>query len=296
MREERMDAGLRLGIAEIELGFAVLAGNGVDGAEIHGFERVDSGFVSHAASDGDVVTGIENDYDEDDENAGPLQDGDKKLHERTSEIADLMERLPDHYRLDCARRMSENCAGERGVQEAEFFGTLVGWRHPSMAKLIHESKVKIHKEAKKKKIKVAQFEGFPDVVRMGVHGGVAEHFKVQPDEPLPTTLDYVVAAIGGCMTGTAAGVLESRGVNADPENLEVEATGKIEEVDGKMLLTGVTLKYKIKVPKDKRASVERALEHHEGFCAVSESVKRGISVAWTAEIEDAVEEPEKAAV
>ncbi len=165
-----------------------------------------------------------------------------------------------------------------------------------MAKLIHVSKVKIHKEAKKKKIKTAEFEGFPGKVRMGLHGGVAEHFKIQPDEPLPTTLDYVVAAIGGCMTGTAAGVLEARGVNADPENFQVEAEGRIEEVDGKMLLTHVTLKYRMKVPKDKRASVEKALANHESLCAVSESVRRGITVEWKNEIEDVVEEPEKAAV
>jgi uncharacterized OsmC-like protein len=166
-----------------------------------------------------------------------------------------------------------------------------------MAKLVHLSKVKIHKEAKKQKIKRAQFEGFPDVVRMGLHGGVAEHFKVQPAEPLPTTLDYVVAAIGGCMTGTVASLLEARGLNADPENLETEAEGRIENVDGKMLLTHVTLKYKLRVPKEKRASVEKALERHEDLCAVSESVRRGITVEWKSEIEDeAVTEREPAAV
>ena len=165
-----------------------------------------------------------------------------------------------------------------------------------MAKLIHLSKVKIHKEAKKKKIKVAQFEGFPGSVRMGLHGGVAEHFKIQPEEPLPTTLDYVVAAIGGCMAGTAAGVLEARGVNADPPNFQVEAEGRIEEVDGKMLLTHVTLKYRMKIPKNKRVSIEKALASHESLCAVSESVRRGITVEWKNEIEQTVEEAEKAAV
>ena len=165
-----------------------------------------------------------------------------------------------------------------------------------MGKLIHLSKVRLNKEAKKKKIKVAQFEGFPGSVRMGLHGGVAEHFKIQPDEPLPTTLDYVVAAIGGCMTGTAASVLEARGVNADPENFQVEAEGRIEEVDGKMLLTHVTLKYRMKVPKEKRESVERALANHESLCAVSESVRRGITVEWQNQIEEVVNEPEKTAV
>jgi hypothetical protein len=44
----------------------------------------------------------------------------------------------------------------------------------------------------------------------------------------------------------------------------------------------------MKVPKDKHAAVERALEHHEGLCAASESVRRGIKVEWESEI---VEEP-----
>jgi uncharacterized OsmC-like protein len=106
---------------------------------------------------------------------------------------------------------------------------------------------------------------------------------------MPATLDYIVAAVGGCMTGTVAGALEARGVRADPEKLQVEAEGKIEEVDGKMILTGIKLRYHLKVPKDKRATVERALEHHEGLCAASESVRRGITVEWQSEIEEEAE-------
>jgi len=155
-----------------------------------------------------------------------------------------------------------------------------------MARLLHRSKVKVHKEPGKDKIKRAQFEGFPDNVRMGVHGGVADFFGLKPAEPLPSTLDYVVAAVGGCMTGTVAGLLEARGISAAPEDLQVEAEGRIEEIDGKMLLTHVSLRYRMKVPKEKRASVEKALEHHEALCAVSASVQRGITVDWKAEIEE----------
>jgi uncharacterized OsmC-like protein len=158
-----------------------------------------------------------------------------------------------------------------------------------MDKLLHTSKVKIQKEPGKSKIKRAQVVGFPDVLRMGIHGGIAQYFKLSPDEPMPATLDYIVAAVGGCMTGTVAGALEARGVRADPEKLQVEAEGKIEEVDGKMILTGIKLRYHLKVPKDKRATVERALEHHEGLCAASESVRRGITVEWQSEIEEEAE-------
>src|SRR5260221_12838260 len=112
-----------------------------------------------------------------------------------------------------------------------------------MAKLLHTSKVKIEKEPGNSKIKRAQVGGFPDVLRMGIHGGIAQYFKLSPDEPRPSTLDYIVAAVGGCMTGTVAGALEARGVRADPEKIPVEAEGKIEEEEGKKILTGIKIRY-----------------------------------------------------
>ncbi len=153
-----------------------------------------------------------------------------------------------------------------------------------MGKLIQTSKVKISKEPGKSKIKRAEIEGFPGALRMGIHGGIAQYFKLSPDEPMASTLDYIVAAVGGCMTGTVAGALEARGVSANPDKLQVEAEGRIEDVDGKMILTGIKLRYRLKVPKSKRATIERALEHHEGLCAASESVRRGIAVEWESEI------------
>jgi uncharacterized OsmC-like protein len=155
-----------------------------------------------------------------------------------------------------------------------------------MGRLAHLSKVKIHKEPGKSKIKRAEFEGFPGVTRMGVHGGIADFFKVAPDEPLPSTLDYVVAAVGGCLAGTLASALDGRGIRTDSEKFETVAEGRMEEVDGKLLLTHVTVRYRMRVPKAQREAAERALEHHAGRCPVSESVKRGITVDWVSEIEE----------
>src|SRR5579862_5940735 len=162
-----------------------------------------------------------------------------------------------------------------------------------MTKLIQTSKVQVRKEPCNSKIKSVEIEGFPGTIRMGVHGGIADYFKLSPDEPMASTLDYIVAAVGGCMTGTVAGALAARGISADPDKLQVEAEGKVEDVDGKMILTGIKLHYRLRVPADKRATVERALEHHEGLCAASESVRRGITVEWESEIE---EEPASDAV
>ena len=128
-----------------------------------------------------------------------------------------------------------------------------------MGRLAHISKAKIHREPGKDKIKQVEFPGFPGVTRMGVNGGIAEFFKVQPSEPLPSTLDYVVAAVGGCLTGTLAGALEGRGIATSPEKLEAVAEGRMEEIDGKLLLTHVAVKYRIKITKDQREATERAL-------------------------------------
>ena len=34
-------------------------------------------------------------------------------------------------------------------------------------------------------------------VEFGVHGGIAEHYGVEPEREITTTLDYVMAATGG---------------------------------------------------------------------------------------------------
>ncbi len=88
------------------------------------------------------------------------------------------------------------------------------------------------------------------------------------------------------MTGTVAGAMEARGISAAPENLKAEAEGVIEEIDGKMLLTQIRVRYRLKVPKEKRAGMERALAHHDAACAASESIRRGIGIEWLAEIEE----------
>ena len=66
-----------------------------------------------------------------------------------------------------------------------------------MGRLLQLSKVQVYREPGKGKVKNACFESFPGEVRMGVHGGIAEFFGVTPEEPLPSTLDYIVAAVGG---------------------------------------------------------------------------------------------------
>ena len=66
-----------------------------------------------------------------------------------------------------------------------------------MADVTYRSHVRI--ERVKGPLRRAYLPAEPEPVLFGVHGAVAEHYKVSPDisEPHATTLDYIVAAAAG---------------------------------------------------------------------------------------------------
>ncbi len=90
------------------------------------------------------------------------------------------------------------------------------------------------------------------------------------------------------MTGTLAGALAARKIPTQPDRLSSEVEGVIENVDGKPLITRITVHYTVKVPQGTREEALRALEVHEKGCPASQSVQRGIAIAWDG---DVIEEP-----
>jgi len=51
-------------------------------------------------------------------------------------------------------------------------------------------------------------------------------------------------------------------------------------------LAAVSLRYKLRIPKGKRAEADRALAHHEDYCPVHMSIKKGFEVTWSADVEE----------
>jgi len=64
-----------------------------------------------------------------------------------------------------------------------------------MAEIIHTSRIKIYQD--KRPVRRAYIEDFKEPVRFGVHGGIKYFYKIEPEEDLPATLDYMIAAVGG---------------------------------------------------------------------------------------------------
>lgn len=64
-----------------------------------------------------------------------------------------------------------------------------------MSEPVYRSEVRVEKlEGAHRK---AWIEPFDEPLEFGVHGGIAEHYGAGSAEPLPTTLDHVVAAAVG---------------------------------------------------------------------------------------------------
>jgi organic hydroperoxide reductase OsmC/OhrA len=86
------------------------------------------------------------------------------------------------------------------------------------------------------------------------------------------------------MTGTLAGALAARKIPTQPDRLESQVRGVIEDVDGRPLVTKIRVHYTVKVPPGKRADALRAIEVHEKGCPASQSVRRGIAIEWDGEV------------
>jgi len=73
----------------------------------------------------------------------------------------------------------------------------MGRRGPWLADAAYVSRVRV--EPLEGKIRRARPPAKEEPMFFGVHGGVAEHYGVSPEDekPYPSTLDYLVAAAGG---------------------------------------------------------------------------------------------------
>ncbi|MGP4027461.1 OsmC family protein [Actinomadura sp. 3N407] len=107
---------------------------------------------------------------------------------------------------------------------------------------------------------------------MGMHGGVAEHYRVPLDsiEPHATTLDYIVGATTGCLTGTFGGMLAALGQPTEDGALTSEAEGDIVVEDGVLRIARIRVTFRLRPAKGiSPEKIRRAHERHHRFCLVA---------------------------
>jgi len=124
-------------------------------------------------------------------------------------------------------------------------------------------------------------------VAMGMHGELAEHYKAAPGsfEPHASTLDYVIAGLAACLTGTFRRALSARNVSFSPDDLETRAVGKLEVNENDVVvIRSVEVGYRLAgIPEAQRELAERAHLVHERGCPVSRSLEGAFEVTTTLE-------------
>jgi uncharacterized OsmC-like protein len=124
-------------------------------------------------------------------------------------------------------------------------------------------------------------------VPMGMHDELAEHYNAAPGsfEPRASTLDYVVGAVGACLTGTFKRALAARGVHISADELNSQAIGEI-IVDGDVpIIRAIEVRYRLNgTHADDRAKIRRAHAVHHKACAASRSIEQAIKITTLLEL------------
>jgi len=117
-------------------------------------------------------------------------------------------------------------------------------------------------------------------VIFGVHGAVAEHYKVPAGavEYHATTLDYIVAAAAGWLTGTFGGALEARQVSASNDRLVSEAVGEVELERRVLVIRRIHVKLRLKAEEAHRETAVRVHGVFAENCPVYLSLRNAVQM------------------
>lgn len=125
-------------------------------------------------------------------------------------------------------------------------------------------------------------------VTFGAHGDVARHYGMPEGAPEnPTTLDYLVASVGGCLIGTLAGSLRRAKVPVGRTGLSAVATGSIaSDDDGVLRLRRITIDYGLTVPAKFHEQAEEVHAGHASRCPNARSVADAIEIVTRLSLTD----------
>lgn len=141
----------------------------------------------------------------------------------------------------------------------------------SKNKHIYTSHIRIFKD--EDMVRRAYIEGFEDPTLFGVHTKIKDFYGLEPKIEYPATLDYIIAATGGWLTGTFGRVLEVRGIPSAPDCLRADVEGDIDSIDGVMRITKIRVHYHLKYKLSQKVKVDRAFQYHAEKCPAYKTLK-----------------------
>jgi uncharacterized OsmC-like protein len=149
-----------------------------------------------------------------------------------------------------------------------------------LGEVVYRSVVEI--ERARGALRYAHLPAEDAAIAFGVHGAIAAHYGAAEGtfEAHATTLDYVVAAAAGWLTGTFGGALEARNIPAGDGRLRSHAVGEIELEDKVLVIRRIRVSYELRIAADvDRAAISRAHDAHQPRCPVARSIGGCIDIA-----------------
>jgi uncharacterized OsmC-like protein len=141
-------------------------------------------------------------------------------------------------------------------------------------------RAEVHVEAAPGMIKLVSLPAESDPVAMGVHGEIAKHFKLAEDAftPRASTLDYIVGATAGCLTGVLSRGLTARKIAIGDGRLKVDAIGEIESDEGVLVVRRIHVVAHLKAEESQREAAKRVAASCESQCPVYRSIHKAIDI------------------
>jgi uncharacterized OsmC-like protein len=117
-------------------------------------------------------------------------------------------------------------------------------------------------------------------VLMGMHGGIAAHYKLPEGSftPRAATLDYLVGATATCLLGTLARALRVREINSDADHLSIDAVGEHESEDGVLVLRRIHVVAHLRAQSSQREAAERVFQVFASKCPMHQSIHKAIDI------------------
>lgn len=129
-------------------------------------------------------------------------------------------------------------------------------------------------------LKYASLPAESQPVLMGMHGGIAAHYKLPEGSftPRAATLDYLVGATAACLLGTLARALRVREINSDADHLSVDAVGEHESEDGVLVLRRIHVIAHLRAQPSQREAAERVFQVFASKCPMHQSIHKAIDI------------------
>jgi len=136
-------------------------------------------------------------------------------------------------------------------------------------------------EAKPGGIKMVHLPAESEPVPMGMHGAIARHYKLAEGAftPRASTLDYVVGATVGCLTGTLNRALVARKIETGGGRLDVRGIGELESDDGVLVIRRIRMQVRLQAPESQREAAERVIGVYASACPVYRSLYKAIDIS-----------------